>query len=143
MSEVATPTGNSVAERTIRTIKRQLLACEGPKRVKSMREIALVLDQRVAFYNNEFRPKRACGVTPAKLRPALTAAQHFAPPKILTYSNHDANHKAIIQFKQQDFSDHPYHMLQTTRDSVQRIEQKNLQIAQDAESQIGHHRTKD
>ena len=128
MSNVATPNDNAVAERTIRTIKHQLFECNvsWPKRVKSLREIQLVLDQRVTFYNHQFRPKRACGITPAELRPTLDAVNHLAPPRVLARANHDVNHKAVVDFKKNavDLRNHPFFIIQTTRDSVLRIEQK-------------------
>lgn len=131
MSDVARPKDNAVAERTIRTIKSQLFKCEAswPQRVKSLREIQLVFDQKVAFYNQEFKPKRACGTTPVELRPALNAIEHLAPPRVIAHPNHDVNHKAVIEFKQKaiealDLSEHPYFIITTTRDCVKRIEQK-------------------
>lgn len=137
MSEVARPTDNSVAERFIGTIKHQLIAAPTPwpTRVKSLAEIQWVFDQRITFYNHHFRPERACGVTPAQLRPALTAAQHLAPQRVLAYSNHDANHKVIKIFKERSLDsfylgDHPYVMLKETRDGVKRVEQHNLKIEQ-------------
>ena len=137
MSELARPTSNSVAERSIRTLREQLLQCPTsfPTRVKSLREIQAALDQRVAYYNEHFRPKRACGSTPDQLRPALIAAKHLAPPKRITYYNHDVNHKAILKFKEESLEsfylrNHPYYMLRETRDGVQRIELQNIQIEQ-------------
>ena len=128
MSNVARPKDNAVAERTIRTIKSQLkkFTEPWPQRVKSLAEIKLVFEKKVAFYNHEFKPKRACGITPAELRPALDAVQHLAPPRVIAHSNGDFNHKAVIEFKQQaienlDLSDHPYYMLRTTRDDVKHI----------------------
>ena len=103
MSDFATPKDNAVAERTIRTIKNQLLKCHAhwPAKVKSLRQIQLVFYQRVAYYNNEFRPKRACGATPVEFRPALNALEHLAPSRVIAHSNHDVNHKAVTDFKQQ------------------------------------------
>ena len=128
MSDFARPKDNAVAERTIRTIKSQLLKCQvsWPKKVKSLREIQFVLDKKVAFYNHEFIPKRACGITPVELRPALDAVEHFAPPRVIAHPNGDLNHKAVIEFKQKaietlDLSDNPYYMLRTTRDDVKHI----------------------
>ena len=134
MSELARPTSNGVAERSIRTLREQLRECPTPfpTRVKSLREIQVALDQRVAYYNEHFRPKRACGSTPYKIRSALIAAKHFAPPKRITYFNHDVNHQAILKFKEEsletfDLRDHPLYMLRETRDGVQRIELQNIQ----------------
>ena len=128
MSDFARPKDNAVAERTIRTIKSQLLKCQvsWPKKVKSLREIQFVLDKKVAFYNHEFIPKRACGITRVELRPALDAVEHFAPPRVIAHPNGDLNHKAVIEFKQKaietlDLSDNPYYMLRTTRDDVKHI----------------------
>lgn len=128
MSDFARPKDNAVAERTIRTIKSQLKKCTEPwpQRVKSLAEIKLVFEKKVAFYNHEFKPKRACGITPVKLRPALTALEHLAPPRVIAHPNGDVNHKGVIEFKQQaienlDLSDHPYYMLRTTRDDVKHI----------------------
>ena len=128
MSDFARPKDNAVAERTIRTIKSQLLKCQvsWPKKVKSLREIQFVLDKKVAFYNHEFIPKRAFGITPVELRPALDAVEHFAPPRVIAHPNGDLNHKAVIEFKQKaietlDLSDNPYYMLRTTRDDVKHI----------------------
>ena len=132
MSNVARPKDNAVAERTIRTIKTQLKNCTEPwpQRVKSLAEIKLVFEKKVAFYNHEFKPKRACGITCVELRPALDAVEHLAPPRVIAHSNGDFNHKAVIKFKQQavetsanvlNLSDHPYYMLRTTRDDVKHI----------------------
>lgn len=142
MSDVARPKDNAVAERTIRTIKSQLFKCEAswPQRVKSLREIQLVFDQKIAFYNQEFKPKRACGTTPVELRPALNAIEHLAPPRVIAHPNGDLNHKAVIEFKQKaietlDLSEHPYYIIRTTRDGVKRIEQKTEHFAHQLEMQ--------
>ena len=146
MSDFARPKDNAVAERTIRTIKSQLKKCTEPwpQRVKSLAEIKLVFEKKVAFYNHEFKPKRACGITPVNLRPALTALEHLAPPRVIAHPNGDVNHKGVIDFKQQavDLRDHPYYIIKNTLcvtqrnlDVTQRVEQKVEQQSQQLEQQ--------
>ena len=134
MSQCAKPKHNSVAERNVRTIKQQLLRCPAtwPKKVQSFGAIRDVFHQRVDYYNHQFKPKRAIGLTPAKLAPALKAVEHLAPQLVLAHANHDVNHQAVIDFKQRALTlrEHPYQIITTTRDSVERVEASNLQIHQ-------------
>jgi len=140
MSDFARPKDNAVAERTIRTIKSQLKKCTEPwpQRVKSLAEIKLVFEKKVAFYNHQFKPKRACGITPVKLRPALNALEHLAPPRVIAHPNGDVNHKGVIDFKQQavDLRDHPYYIIKNTLG----VTQRNLDVTQRVEQKVEQQR---
>lgn len=52
MSDVARPKENSVAARTIRTLKSQLVKCNDkwPQRVTSLAQVILVFEKRVSGY---------------------------------------------------------------------------------------------
>lgn len=141
MSEVARPNDNAVAERTIRTIKSQLFQCKTswPKQVKSLADIQRVFDIKIEFYNHEFQPTRACGITPVKLRPALTAIETQAPPRRIVHTNHDVNHKAVMDFKQLavlSLKENPYSIITKTRDGVQRIEQQTQYFEQKVDRKL-------
>ena len=44
-----------------------------------------VFEKKVAFYNHQFKPKRACGITCVELRPALDAVE--TPPRVIAHPN--------------------------------------------------------
>lgn len=127
MSARGEPRDNGVVERAIRTMKSQLLGrtVPWPTTVKSLREVRLVMDQRVEFVNTKSTPRRACGITPAQLSPALKRLEHLAPERILAHKYDEINLQPLMEFKQlavsefrQVYLENPYIMLRDTRDDV-------------------------
>ena len=105
MSTPATPNDNAVAERTIRTIKHQLLECPVSCQVENLTQMREIFCKRIEFYNKNFRPKRACGETPKN--PDKRRAFHFAPERVLARATNDANHQKIIEFKYKAIQENP------------------------------------
>jgi transposase InsO family protein len=75
-SFVASPEGNGVAERMVRTVKEQLLWVETFDTVEDLR---LALQAFRARYNENWLVSRHGNRTPAQVRRALTATRQLAP----------------------------------------------------------------
>ncbi|BEI31816.1 hypothetical protein BSKO_mt0068 (mitochondrion) [Bryopsis sp. KO-2023] len=142
MSDVARPNDNAVAERTLRTIKNQLFDCPTsfPKSAAALQQLQTVLDERVTFYNQDFRPQRACGQTPQQHRNSLLLAEPLAPQRILARPNNDHNHLMIQQFKRKavQMREDPFQIIQHTRDGVARIEESSRQLQQALDKRLAN-----
>ena len=76
MSDPSSPTQNSLPERLIRTIRDQLkyLCGEFPLFVNSLTELQAFATKKKLAHNHEFKPKRACGLTPVHFDKVLQSA---------------------------------------------------------------------
>ena len=80
MSAPATPTDNSVAERFVRTLNRQLIkGGEWPSTFESMRKAEKFLQEKVRSFNEEFKGAALNRLPPSELHRALTQEEHKAP----------------------------------------------------------------
>lgn len=84
-----------------RTMKEQLRKfCEAlPQFVDYLAELQAFFTRKQFFHNHEFKPKRACGLTPVRFTNLLQSVKDFAPARWITWANNDSAHRDIINFK--------------------------------------------
>lgn len=104
MSAVATPTDNSVAERFVRTLKRQLLkGGEWPPTFESMRQAEKFLQEKIRYFNEDFKGATLNKLPPSELHHALTQEEHKAPSVVAHWSPKKGEESDVISAEIQKF----------------------------------------
>nr|YP_009725925.1 hypothetical protein [Caulerpa ashmeadii]QHQ73213.1 hypothetical protein [Caulerpa ashmeadii] len=129
MSNPQRPTDNAVAERTIRTIKHQLLEHTPtlPTAVSALGPLQIALEKRITFWNTQFMSRRAGGTTPSEAHRRLEMQSHKAPDIQLTHANGDRHHTDLQTFKTKAIAEHPYLIISETRLLAQNLANSQAQ----------------
>jgi len=107
MSAAATPTDNPVAERFVRTLKGQLRkGGEWPSTFESMPKAEKFLQEKVRYFNQEFKATTLKGLTPSELHQALIQEEHKAPLVVAHWSPKKGEASDAISTEIQKFKKH-------------------------------------